>query len=142
MLLVCNDVVRAVDQVAVVAMVLLDLSPALNTVAMVLLDLSPALNTVAMVLLDLSPALNIVAMVLLDLSSALNIVAMVLLDLSSALNTVDHITLLSVLNSTFTVSRQAVAWFQSYICLALYHQFQPVITCCGQHVSPYCPGVT
>ena len=44
-----------------------------------------------------------------------HVVAMVLLDLSSAFDTVEHTTLISLLNSRFAVSGQALALFQSYL---------------------------
>lgn len=43
------------------------------------------------------------------------LVAMALLDLSCAFDTVDHVTLLSILSQRFSVTDQALAWFQSYL---------------------------
>jgi len=40
---------------------------------------------------------------------------MALLDLSCAFDTVDHVTLLSILSQRFSVTDQALAWFQSYL---------------------------
>jgi len=42
------------------------------------------------------------------------ITGLVLLDLSSAFDTVDHISLLSILESQFSVTGQSLAWFCSY----------------------------
>lgn len=43
------------------------------------------------------------------------LVAMALLDLSCAFDTVDHVTLLSILSQRFSITDQALAWFQSYL---------------------------
>ena len=40
---------------------------------------------------------------------------MALLNLSCAFDTVDHVTLLSILSQRFSVTDQALAWFQSYL---------------------------
>ena len=44
-----------------------------------------------------------------------HVVALALLDLSSAFDTVDHPTLLSILQSRFSVTRQPLEWFRSYL---------------------------
>ena len=44
-----------------------------------------------------------------------SVVAMLLHDLSSDFNTDDYTTLISLFNSRFTVSGQALAWFSSYL---------------------------
>ena len=44
-----------------------------------------------------------------------HLVALVLLDLSSAFDTVDHTTLLSILQSRFSVTEQSLARFRSYL---------------------------
>ena len=43
------------------------------------------------------------------------ITGLVLLDLSSAFDTVDHTSLLSVIESRFSVTGQSLAWFRSYL---------------------------
>ena len=44
-----------------------------------------------------------------------HVVALVLLDLSSAFDTVDHPTLLTILQSRFSVTNQPLQWFHSYL---------------------------
>jgi len=44
-----------------------------------------------------------------------HVVALALLDLSSAFDTVDHPTLLSILQSRFSVTGQPLDWFRSYL---------------------------
>jgi len=60
-----------------------------------------------------------------------NVVAMALLDLSSTFDTVDHATLLSVLRSRFSITDQALSWFQSY----LTHRTQ-IFTSTSNHSLP------
>ena len=43
------------------------------------------------------------------------VVAMALIDISFAFDTVDHATLLSVLRSRFSITGQALSWFQSHL---------------------------
>jgi len=43
------------------------------------------------------------------------VVGLVLLDLSSAFDTVDHSTLLSFLQTRFSITGQSLAWFLSYL---------------------------
>jgi len=57
-----------------------------------------------------------------------HVVALVLLDLNSAFDSVDHSTLLSILQTRFSVTEQSLDWYRSYLTQHTYRCLLPVPT--------------